>query len=111
MATGERVDVLRAVQQPGYAARFTDEQWLDLVRDPLWGELVGEMPEAVAPLVARYGARIPGFARVLTQDDGGAAESEFKVIGKSRPRVQGLGIVTGTGRYVQNMSVPGMLFM
>lgn len=131
MATGERVDVLRAVQQPGYAARITDEQWLDLVRDPLWGELVGEMPEAVAPLVARYGARIPGFARLQQQANrndpeaadlgtgggagvGGASSApaeDFTVVGKSRPRIQGIGIVTGTGRYVQNMSVPGMVFM
>src|SRR5919202_3159935 len=67
MALTERVDVLRAVQQPSYAARFTDEQWHELVRDPIWGELVGEMPEVVEPLIARYGAQMPGYARVQLQ--------------------------------------------
>jgi CO/xanthine dehydrogenase Mo-binding subunit len=131
MALGERVDVLRAVQQPSYAARFSTEEWLELVRDPLWGDLVGEMPEIVAPLIARYGASMPGYARVQLQANrndpeapqtggGGAAAggasgsldtSEFAVLGKKQPRVQGLGIVTGIGHYVQNMSVPNMLFM
>src|SRR5438309_1080626 len=46
----ERVDVLRAVQQPGYAARFTNDQWQELVRDPLWADLAGEMPEVLAVL-------------------------------------------------------------
>jgi CO/xanthine dehydrogenase Mo-binding subunit len=132
MALGERVDVLRAVQQPSYAARFTDEQWHELIRDPIWGELVGEMPEVVEPLIARYGERMPGFARVLLQADrndpeapqvgggGGAAPGgavaardadELAVLGKKQPRIQGLGIVTGVGRYVQSFTVPNMLFM
>ncbi|HZU07478.1 MAG TPA: xanthine dehydrogenase family protein molybdopterin-binding subunit [Chloroflexota bacterium] len=130
MAVSERVDVLRAVQQPSYAARLTDEQWAELARDPLWGELVGEMPEIVAPLLRRYGSRIPGYARVQLQANrndpeapdvgaqgavgGGAVfqpDGQFAVIGKSRPRIQGIGVVTGQGRYVQNLTVPGMLFM
>src|SRR3954451_17291177 len=123
MALGERVDVLRAVQQPSYAARFTDEQWHELIRDPIWGELVGEMPEVVEPLIARYGERMPGFARVQLLADrndpeapqvrgvsapppGGPAVAldtgDLAVLGKKQPRIQGLGVVTGVGRYVQS---------
>src|SRR5262249_59917400 len=116
MALGERVDVLRAVQQPSYAARFSTEEWLELVRDPLWGELVGEMPEIVAPLIARYGASMPGYARVQLQANrndpeapqtgggGGTGAaggpsvaldtSEFAVLGKKQPPIQRLRVVT-----------------
>jgi CO/xanthine dehydrogenase Mo-binding subunit len=127
----ERVDVLRAVQQPGYAARFTNDQWQELVRDPLWADLAGEMPELLAPLVARYGDRMPGYARVLGQANrndpeasdtgqgaaGGrssgplVADDELAVLGKSQPRMQSIGIVTGQASYIQNIAVPGMIFM
>ncbi len=102
----KQVDMLRAIQDPSYAAQLTPEQWSELTQSPQWNEIAAENPELVAPLLARYGnyggARAPQAA---------PAAAAFTTIGKRVPRIHGLGIVTGLGRYVENMRVPGMLHM
>jgi CO/xanthine dehydrogenase Mo-binding subunit len=109
----KQVDVLRALQDEAYAKELTAEQWSELTQSPQWNELVAENPEQVAPLIAKYGNTLTGG----NNGDGGsrvpqaAPAAAFTTIGKRVPRVHGAGIVTGLGKYVQNMRVPGMLFM
>ena len=104
-----RVDALRVVQDPAYAAGLTDDQWRMLSDDPEWNLMLGEYSEMVEPIMERYAAKLGVPAR-------GAAPAPrqeappFNVIGRSIPRLHGLGVVTSLGRYVQNMRMNGMLF-
>jgi len=108
-----RIDAVRVVQDPSYAASLTDEQWRVLALDPSWDELVGEFHEMVAPVIARYGAKLgipapqtPPAARQPTTP----ASGTFSVVGRRVPRLHGLGIVTPLGRYTEHLRMPGMLY-
>ncbi|MBI4537931.1 MAG: xanthine dehydrogenase family protein molybdopterin-binding subunit, partial [Gemmatimonadetes bacterium] len=109
---GERVDALRVVQDPAYAAGLTDADWQTLALDPTWNELVGEFHEMVAAVVARYRDKlgIPAPRAVQAEPAAAPAQPEqFQVVGKRVPRLHGLGIVTNLGQYTQNIRMPGML--
>ena len=106
-----KVDALRVVQDPAYAARLTDAQWYALSDDPEWDEIVGEFEEMAAPVMELYAAKL-GMAAPRAVQSASAASApaeQFQVIGKRVPRLHGLGIVTSLGKYVQNMRMPGML--
>src|SRR5262245_59578506 len=118
----QKVDALRVVQDPEYAAGLSDAQWRVLANDPLWNELVGEFHEMTAPVLTRYAvqlgqaaprpqtapSRAPAPARPAAQP---APEPQrFDVIGKRVPRLHGLGVVTDLGHYTENMRMNGMLF-
>ncbi|MBI2836033.1 MAG: molybdopterin-dependent oxidoreductase, partial [Acidobacteria bacterium] len=109
----EKVDALRVVQDPTYAASLTDADWQALALDPAWNELVGEFHEMVAPVLARYGARLgipaPRPVTPAPQESARTRPDGFQVIGKRVPRLHGLGIVTNLGQYTQNLRMPGML--
>ncbi len=105
----KQVDVLRAVQDTAYAAQITEEQWNELIQDPLWRDLAAEVPELTAPLYARFGLQAGGNG--TPQSNPTLAASALTVVGKRTPRTHGIGIVTGVGRYTENLSVPGMVFM
>jgi len=53
-----RIDPLRVVQDPAYAAGLSDAHWRALALDPAWNELVGEFHEMVAPVLERYGDKL-----------------------------------------------------
>ena len=117
----EKVDALRVVQEPAYAASLTEEQWHGLALDPAWDELVGEHHEMVAPVLALYAQNLgvpapqvvrtsaPAPARPAVEPAVADTAETFQVIGKRVPRLHGLGIVTNLGQYVENMRMPGML--
>lgn len=100
------VDVLRAVQDESYAAELTQEQWDELVRDPLFHEISADIPELTAPILARFGAD-----GVSARSNPSLAVTDFAVIGKKQVRTHGLGVVTGVGKYSENMVMAGMVFM
>ncbi|HYR82470.1 MAG TPA: xanthine dehydrogenase family protein molybdopterin-binding subunit [Terriglobia bacterium] len=116
----QRVDALRVVQDPAYAASLTDTQWRDLANDPVWSELVGEFHEMTAPVLGLYAAQLGQAApRPQTAPRPPAARpaappatqpQRFDVIGKRVPRLHGLGIVTNLGQYTENMRMNRMLF-
>ncbi|PYS23033.1 MAG: hypothetical protein DMG11_25970, partial [Acidobacteria bacterium] len=62
----KKVDALRVVQDPAYAASLTESQWRDLNNDPVWSELVGEFHEMTAPVITLYAAQL-GQAAPRTQ--------------------------------------------
>jgi len=101
-----KVDVLQAVQDASYASELTQEQWSELVQDPLFQEISAEVPELTAPLYARFGAN-GGSPRANSSLE----VTSFTVIGTKQVRTHGIGIVTGVGRYSENMTMPGMVFM
>ena len=106
----DRIDALRVAQDQAYAASLTDSDWQMLALDPIWNELTGEFAGMVAPVIARYGAKL-GMREpqaVAPAPQAPAAES-FTVIGQRVPRLHGLGVVTTLGQYTQNMRMPGML--
>ncbi|MBI4458740.1 MAG: xanthine dehydrogenase family protein molybdopterin-binding subunit, partial [Acidobacteria bacterium] len=107
-----RVDALRVVQDPAYAASLTEAHWQALAGDPTWNELVGEYHELVAPVLALYAQNLgmPASQPGRSTAPPPAAPEEFQVVGKRVPRLHGLGIVTNVGQYAQNMRMPGMLF-
>jgi len=49
-----KVDAVRVVQDPAYAASLTEAHWQSLALDPTWNELVGEFHELVAPVLELY---------------------------------------------------------
>lgn len=106
----KQVDVLRAIQDQGYAAQLTREQWSELIQDPLWHEISAEMPELTAPLYAQFGAQVGGNGHGA-QSSPSAAAADFAVIGKRIPRMHGMGIVTGVGKYSQHIIGKNMVFM
>jgi CO/xanthine dehydrogenase Mo-binding subunit len=107
----DKVDALRVVQDPAYAASLSDAHWHTLALDPTWNELVGEFHEMVAPVIALYAEKLgmPAPQAVQSTPRAPAPPDEFQVIGTRVPRLHGLGIVTNLGQYTQNMRMPGML--
>jgi CO/xanthine dehydrogenase Mo-binding subunit len=109
-----RVDPIRVVQDPAYAASLTDAHWRALSNDPLWNEMVGEYPEMTAPVMGQYamqlGNQAPRPAARAAAPAPAAQPVKFDVIGKRVPRLHGLGIVTSLGQYTENMRMTGMLF-
>lgn len=108
------VDLNKAVRDPAYAARLTSVEWEALIRSPEFDELVGEFPELAEQFIktnesqlTRFGLGAYGKAKANLS----LATEDFAVLGKRIPRIQGLGVVTGLGNYVQNMTMPGMLHM
>src|SRR2546426_12484979 len=119
----QKVDALRVVQDPAYAASLTETQWRDLTNDPVWSELVGEFHEMTAPVITLYAAQLGQAApRPQTPPRAPAARppaqpappantpQQFDVIGKRVPRLHGLGVVTNLGQYTENMRMNRMLF-
>jgi CO/xanthine dehydrogenase Mo-binding subunit len=106
----QRVDAIRVVQDPTYAASLTDAQWRELGQDPVWNELIGEFHEMAAPVMEAYSAQLgmPGVQLAAAAPP--VWPDQFQVIGKRVPRLHGLGVVTNLGQYVQNMRMNGMLF-
>ena len=49
-----KVDPVRVVQDPKYAASLTDAHWRALANDPVWNEMIGEYPEMTAPVLGLY---------------------------------------------------------
>src|SRR5579885_1435664 len=107
-----KVDALRVVQDPKYAASLTDAHWQSLAVDPVWNEMVGEHYEMVAPVLAAYAAQlgIPEPQKPAPSGEPWSPSRDFQVIGKRVPRLHGLGVVTNLGQYTENMRMPGMLF-
>lgn len=104
------VNVLRAVEDYSYAESLTAVEWAELARSPEFSEMVGELPHLAAPFIERFASNLPEHSATATgapPPPGGP----YDAIGSSLPRTHGFGIVTGLGRYTQNMVVPGMLFM
>ena len=100
------VNVLQAIQDSTYAASLTGEQVDELFRDPLFHEISADIPELTAPLIERFGAAADG-----SKANPSLAVTDFQVIGKKQIRTHGIGVVTGAGRYTENMVMPGMVFM
>lgn len=103
----KQIDALQAIQDKSYAAQLTYEQWLELRQDPLWARLSAEMPELTAPLTERFGLQPSDSPRANPS----LATKELTVVGKSLPRIHGIGVVTSAGRFGQNIATPGSVFM
>lgn len=103
------VNVLRAVEDYAYAATLSPGEWTELARSPEFSELVGELPELALPFIHSFADMLPEHS--ASAEAAAVPMGPFEAIGTTLPRVHGFGIVTGLGRYTQNMNVPGMLFM
>jgi len=100
------VDVLRALQDQSYAADLTQEQWSQLVQDPVFHEIAADVPELAAPLFARFGDKVAGSG-----SNPSLAVASNGVVGTDAVRTHGIGVVTGVGRYTENITMPGMVYM
>ena len=108
-----KVDPVRVVQDPAYAAGLTDAHWKALAEDPVWNEMLGEFREMVEPVLALYAQRMGEAAPPTASSSAVRSEvppAAFQVVGKRVPRLHGLGVVTDLGQYTENMRMPGMLF-
>lgn len=111
-----KVDPIRVVQDPAYAASLTDSHWKALSEDPEWNEMVGEYPEMVEPVLTLYAQRMAEAAPPQSASSGMPAgsppadDASFQVVGTRVARLHGLGVVTDIGTYTENMRMPGMLF-
>ncbi len=112
----KQVDITRALQDNQYADSLTAAEWHELSVSPEWHLMVAETPEVVAPFIDKYASKLPasgagGNGNGSDTPNASLAATEFSVLGKRMPRVQGLGIVTGLGKYVEHIVPPGVLFM
>ncbi len=125
------IDAFKVLSDYGYAATLNNEEWLSLSSNPEYHTLIADDPSLSEELIARFGVLVPGFSaalaapastplagfgstlRGLAGRGGGMAAPNraFGIVGTDIPRVQGFGVVTGVGRYAQNQTLPGMLFM
>lgn len=110
----KQVDVLRAIQDSEYADSLTKDQWFEFSQHPEWHLLVSEMADVVEPFVQKYASKLPGAGNSGNGNgnhNASLAATNFEVIGKRIPRVQGIGVVTGLGRYTQHYAPKNALFM
>jgi CO/xanthine dehydrogenase Mo-binding subunit len=121
------VDAYRVLRDPSYAASLTSDEWSSLASNPEYQTLVADDPNLEASLSEHFGPLIPGFAAAAMapasapavghesrngRGPGLAAQLPvFDVVGTKVARTHGFGVVTGTGRYTQNTTLPNMLFM
>src|SRR5438067_9937720 len=105
------IEAVRVVQDPAYAASLTDADWHTLSQDPTWNEMIGEQSEAVAPIIAQYGHKLPGAGREGSTPTEIPVNPVYKILGTDIARIQGYGIVTNQGTYTENLRMPNMLFM
>src|SRR5215468_1684501 len=93
-----KIDALRVVQDPEYAAGLTEDQWRILANDPVWNELVGEFYEMTAPVLTRYAVQLGQAAPRLQAAPATPAPrpavqpasqqpERFDVVGKRVPRL------------------------
>ncbi|HEY3063888.1 MAG TPA: xanthine dehydrogenase family protein molybdopterin-binding subunit [Chloroflexota bacterium] len=104
------IDVLRVAQEASYAASLSTQDWYQLAQMPEWQQLVAEQRELVASVLDTHANMLPGFFQTAQPPAPQPPAGPFNVIGKPIPRVQGLGIVTGLGQYVEHMTLPNMLY-
>ncbi|MCC6187415.1 MAG: xanthine dehydrogenase family protein molybdopterin-binding subunit [Anaerolineales bacterium] len=101
MSVNARVDPFRVAVDTHYAASLTAAQLRDLARDPVWLDLVADEPELAAIVnnrISRAQARRTGSARAARRQD-----TEFNVVGKSHRRIHGIGVVSASGYYLENL--------
>lgn len=103
-----QVEVSRAIHEPAYAARLTPAQLEAVIHSAEFDQLLGDAPELAEAFIDANQAKlgVPGYATVNPS----LAAEDFTVLGQRIPRVQGLGVVTGLGPYVENITVPGLLY-
>ena len=95
-----KIDVLRIVQEPAFAAALTPAQWRMVAADPGWHDLVTEHHEMAAPVMARYSAELGlPLPRPVHAQAAAAAPPAYRVIGKPAARLHGIGIVTDRAQY------------
>ncbi|CAG0943150.1 xanthine dehydrogenase YagR molybdenum-binding subunit [Anaerolineae bacterium] len=110
----KQVDVIRAIQDTKYADSLTTEQWRDLAASSEWNLMLGEMHEVVEPFIEKYADKLPsvgGNGNSHDAPNATLAATDLAVLGKRILRVQGLGIVTGVGRYTQHLAPKNVLIM
>src|SRR5574341_1563322 len=109
MTSKNRVDVLRVLQDESYATRLSDKQWEELAANPLLYDLTADEPELLQALYHRTGRQFPGSTGSGANPS--LAVEKFSTIGTRQPRIQGVAIVGGTGRYLEHVVLPDMLYM
>jgi xanthine dehydrogenase molybdenum-binding subunit len=110
MATS--IDILRLAHDKTYANSLSIADWAELAQDPSFQQTMAEHRELLASVLDSHGNMLPGFYQTppTAPPPITAPTGPFSVIGKTAPRVQGLGIVTGLGQYVEHMTMPGTLY-
>ncbi len=118
---GNSVDIYRAVQDVEYAKQLSRGDWEALFSSSEFQFILGEHPEWRELLLTHHHDALVSFGLLprteLFQEEetiaagppGVGAKDSYTVIGQDIRRVQGPGVVSGIGRYVENMSMPGML--
>src|SRR5437762_13018769 len=87
------IEAVRVVQDPAYAASLTDADWHTLSQDPTWNEMIGEQSEAVAPIIAQYGHKLPGGGGGSSRPTEVAVNPGYKLLGSDTARDHGSGII------------------
>lgn len=106
-----RIDPFRVASDAKYAAGLSLAELRALARDPVWLDLVADEPELAATVNARL-AGAAGPAKATNNKARRQEGAEFNVIGKRQRRVHGMGVVSATGQYLQNIApLPNMAYM
>src|SRR4051794_35852236 len=103
-----QIDAIQIISDPAYAATLTKEEWASLQFDSHWEHLLTEYADVVNYAVAGF-APIAQVAPAI--ENLGAQQTSFKFLGSRAPRIQGLGVVSDSGVYTQNINKGNQLFM
>ena len=109
MSVKARIDPFRVLGDSKYAAGLSPAELRQLARDPVWLDLVADEPERMAIISARLGLKGTGpTARAPKRQ----TTQTFSVVGTRQKRVHGMGVVSHTGAYLENIApLPNMAYM
>jgi CO/xanthine dehydrogenase Mo-binding subunit len=102
------LDALRVLSDSSYAASLTAEEWESLSTNADYTHLLEEYAD-----VARLAGNLP-MAQIAPPVPGpnlGAQQTQFNFVGTKQTRIQGLGVVTDSGVYTENLNKGNQLFM
>src|SRR5437762_3181503 len=102
------IDAMRVLSDSAYAATLTAEEWEALSSNPDWLYLIEEYGDVARQIEAMPMAQI---APPVPGPNLGAQQTQFNFVGTKQARIQGLGIVTDSGVYAENLNKGNQLFM
>lgn len=109
MSIKARIDPFRVLGDSQYAASLSAAQLRELARDPVWMDLVADEPERMTAVNARLGLK---GASQTAKAPMWQESQNFSVVGTRQKRLHGMGVVSHTGVYLENIApLPNMAYM
>jgi len=112
MSVKARIDPFRVLGDPKYAASLSAAELRQLARDPVWLDIVADEPERMSIINARLGVPQGNQKTGGPRRQNARPSAATTVVGSKQKRVHGMGVVSHTGAYLENIApLPNMAYM